>query len=110
MNDLLKQLIALTGGYKTYIAAVGLIALGVYDYTQGDATGGTQHLMQGLGLLGLRHALGTTAGPGDGTPVVPTPAGPGPESPPVVLALTPPPAPAAGPGLNRLRVYDPFPN
>lgn len=61
MNAILSQLLALSGGYKTYVAGVGLIALGVYQLSQADAADGVKSLAQGLGLLGLRHAIATAA-------------------------------------------------
>ena len=44
-------------GYKTIVAAVGLVALGVYQLSQGQLELGFQSLMAGLAALGLRHAI-----------------------------------------------------
>lgn len=43
-------------GYKTYIAAVGLVALGVYQLTQGDLQTGAANVVTGLGLIFNRRA------------------------------------------------------
>jgi hypothetical protein len=43
-------------GKKTYIAAVGLLGLGVFQLTQGDVTG-VQTLLQAAVAAGLRDAV-----------------------------------------------------
>jgi uncharacterized membrane protein YiaA len=50
-------------GYKTYIAALGLVCLGIYQLTQGETESGIKTIAQGLGLLGLRSAISGVAGP-----------------------------------------------
>lgn len=65
MNDLLATLSKLFGatkGYKTYVAAAGLIGLGVYQISTYDADisnvhTGVETILAGLGMLGLRHAI-----------------------------------------------------
>ncbi len=44
-------------GYKTYSAAIGLICLGIYELTQGNYDAGLARIGEGVGLLGLRHAV-----------------------------------------------------
>ena len=48
-------------GSKTNIAAIGLIALGIYELTQGQLEKGIQDVMAGIGLIGLRHAVAKVA-------------------------------------------------
>lgn len=50
MSDFLK-------GYKTYIAAVGLLGLAVYQASQADYFGAVQSLMGALAAFGLRSAI-----------------------------------------------------
>jgi hypothetical protein len=45
-------------GYRTYVAAAGLLGLGIYQITQGQIEAGLASLGQALGLFGLRKALG----------------------------------------------------
>lgn len=44
-------------GYRTYIAAAGLLGLALYQLSQGDATTAFQSLMAALAAFGLRAAL-----------------------------------------------------
>ncbi len=44
-------------GIKTYIAAVGLAAHGIFLITQGDVHGGWLELMGALATFGLRKAI-----------------------------------------------------
>ena len=44
-------------GYKTYIAALGLIGLGIYQLSSGDLATGGHTLLTGLGMFGLRTAM-----------------------------------------------------
>lgn len=46
-------------GYKTYVAAVGLAALAVYQLTQGEVNQAAQSLMQAAVAAGLRSAIAT---------------------------------------------------
>jgi hypothetical protein len=50
-------------GYKTYIAAVGLLALGVYQLTGGDLPTGIHSILAGLAAFGLRSALARPTAP-----------------------------------------------
>lgn len=47
----------LLDGYKTYIAGIGLIALGVYQITQGQIEVGVQSIIAGLGMMAIRNAI-----------------------------------------------------
>ena len=49
-------------GYKTVLAALGLIGLGVYQMSQGEMELGLQSLMAGVTALGLRHAVSKREG------------------------------------------------
>jgi hypothetical protein len=53
MNDLLK----IANGYKTYIAAAGLLAAAWYYYSEGNTAHAMELVGIALGLVGLRHAL-----------------------------------------------------
>ena len=44
-------------GYKTYIAAVGLVGLAVWQFSQGQVELGVQSLLAALAAFGLRRAL-----------------------------------------------------
>jgi hypothetical protein len=44
-------------GYKTVVAGLGFIGLGVYEITQGQAEHGITKIAEGLGLIGIRGAL-----------------------------------------------------
>ena len=74
----LLVIIKFLAGYKTYIAAIGLAALSVYQLTQGEGDQAVQTFLQALVAAGLRSAISTVV-----TPVV-TPA--------VTPAVTPTPA------------------
>lgn len=54
MLDTLKRLL---DGHKTVIAAIGLIGLALYQFSQGQVEPGMQSLLAGLTALGLRHAV-----------------------------------------------------
>ena len=45
---------------KTYLAAVGMIGLAVYDFSTGDSVAGSKALAMGLGLFGIGHKQGAT--------------------------------------------------
>lgn len=45
-------------GYRTYIAAVGLVGLGLYQLSQGQIEAALESFAQALGLFGLRAAIG----------------------------------------------------
>ncbi len=47
-------------GYKTYMAAAGLLVLGVYQVSTGQVISGVQTLFSALAAAGLRSAI---AGP-----------------------------------------------
>lgn len=57
MPDILKWLLDLLPGYKTYLAGVGLIGLGLYQLSQGDIPSAIQSMTAGLGLLFVRRAV-----------------------------------------------------
>jgi hypothetical protein len=44
-------------GYKTYIAAIGLAGLAVYQFSQGQVDTGVQSVLAALAAAGLRHAV-----------------------------------------------------
>jgi hypothetical protein len=50
----------LIDGYKTYIAAIGLVGLAVYQFSQNQFDAGVQSLLAALAAAGLRHAVGKT--------------------------------------------------
>lgn len=45
-------------GYKTYLAAAGLLGLALYQATEGQWEQAAQSFSTALGLLGLRAAIG----------------------------------------------------
>ena len=45
-------------GYKTYIAAVGLVGLAIYQVSQGDITTAVQTALAALAAFGVRSAIG----------------------------------------------------
>lgn len=45
-------------GYRTYIAAAGLVGLGLHQLSQGQVDAALQSFVQALGLFGLRQAIG----------------------------------------------------
>ena len=47
-------------GYKTYIAALGLLGLAIYQASTNDYTEAFQSLMAALAAAGLRSAIATT--------------------------------------------------
>jgi hypothetical protein len=44
-------------GKKTYIAAIGLLCLGVVDIVNGDTPSGVQKIVEALGFAGLRSGI-----------------------------------------------------
>lgn len=48
-------------GYKSVISGVGLVGLGVYQFSQGQYETALQSVMAGLAVLGLRHAIAKSA-------------------------------------------------
>lgn len=44
-------------GWKTYIAAVGLIGLGVYQLSTGAVTEGVASILAGIALIANRRAV-----------------------------------------------------
>lgn len=44
-------------GFKTYVAAIGLVAHGVYQITQGNVDIGVTEVLAGLAAFGLRNAV-----------------------------------------------------
>jgi hypothetical protein len=53
-------LMARLAGYKTYIAALGLLGLGVFQITQGQVNEGLASIGQAFVAAGLRNALPST--------------------------------------------------
>jgi hypothetical protein len=49
-------------GFKTYIAAIGLIGLGLWQLSQGQVEAGFASILSGLAMLGLRQAVGRIGG------------------------------------------------
>jgi hypothetical protein len=49
-------------GWKTYLAAAGLLGLAIYKFSQGDTPGAIQTFLAALAAFGLRHAISTTSG------------------------------------------------
>lgn len=45
-------------GYKTYLAAAGLVGLGIYQLSQGDIQGAIHSFGEALAAFGLRVAIG----------------------------------------------------
>ncbi|MDX2035965.1 MAG: hypothetical protein SFX72_04890 [Isosphaeraceae bacterium] len=50
-------LLQFVNGYKTYIAAVGLLGLAVYELSMGDVTKAAETFLAALAAAGLRHAV-----------------------------------------------------
>ena len=48
---------SLLSGYKTYLAGVGLVGLGVYQVSQGQFATSIQSFLAALATVGLRHAV-----------------------------------------------------
>ncbi len=46
-----------TSGWKTYVAAAGMLLLAVVDIANGNVQDGLAKLVGALGLFGLRHAI-----------------------------------------------------
>lgn len=44
-------------GYKTYLAAAGLLGLALYQFSQGSMDTALQSLMAALAAFGLRQAI-----------------------------------------------------
>jgi hypothetical protein len=55
-------ILALFSGYKTYLAATGLLGLSVYQVSQGQYEMSYQSFMAALTAFGLRHAIAKQAG------------------------------------------------
>jgi hypothetical protein len=54
-------------GYKTYVAAAGLIGLALFQFSSGDYPAAWQSMMAGLAAFGLKHAVSRAV---DAAPVV----------------------------------------
>ncbi len=48
-------------GYKTYLAAAGLIGLAIYQASQGQFEPAVQSVLAALATLGMRHATAKNA-------------------------------------------------
>ena len=44
-------------GYKTYIAAAGLVGLAIYQLSTGDVATAVQSVLAAIGLFGVRNAI-----------------------------------------------------
>lgn len=53
-------------GWKTYLAAAGLLGLAIYQVSQGDYEHAMQSFMASLAAVGLRHAIARTDAPPSG--------------------------------------------
>ena len=51
----------LMGGWKTWVAALGTIALGIVEIANGDAESGITKLVAAFGLIGLGNKLDKAA-------------------------------------------------
>lgn len=49
-------------GYKTYLAAAGLLGLAVYQFSQGQVELAMQSLLGAMAAFGLRQAMNGTQG------------------------------------------------
>jgi len=52
-----REIPKMLSGYKTYIVAIGMIAKGIWQLTEGDFQGGFQTIMEGLGFAAVRHGI-----------------------------------------------------
>jgi len=104
VNEVLKLLLDSTHAYYPYIGGIGLIGRGLWDVSQGDASGAIACISAGLSALGIGHGLFRGAA-GGGPPAATAP--PEPASGPVILPVTPPPtpAPATAPRTCRRTTY-----
>ncbi len=57
----MMAILNLLSGYKTYLAAVGLLGLAVYQASQSQFEPAFQSLLAALAAVGLRHAVAKTA-------------------------------------------------
>jgi hypothetical protein len=55
-------------GYKTYLAAAGLLGLAVYQFSQGQVEAALQSLLAAAAAFGLRQAVQKVAPPNPGSP------------------------------------------
>jgi hypothetical protein len=55
-------ILALLSGYKTYLAAVGLVGLAVYQISQGQIETALQSFLAAVTATGLRHAVAKLPG------------------------------------------------
>lgn len=53
----LSKLLSVGKGYRTYIAAAGLLAMAYVQYKGGDLNGASQSLLGALAVFGLRQAI-----------------------------------------------------
>ncbi len=54
-------MLSFISGYKTYLAAAGLVGLAVYQASQGQIDGAAQSALAALTAVGLRHAVAKNA-------------------------------------------------
>lgn len=64
-------LLNMLAGYKTYLSAIGLVGLGIYQLSTGDIPTGIQSILGAAAAASLKNAIATTA-----VVVAPTPARP----------------------------------
>jgi len=53
--------VSFLNGYKTYLSALGLLGLGVFQLTQGNIPGGIQSLLAAATAASMRHAIAQSA-------------------------------------------------
>lgn len=60
-KNLLEADMNLLNGYKTYIAAAGLMGLALYQFSQGQVEQAVQSFLGALAAFGIRNALRNVA-------------------------------------------------
>lgn len=58
---MLRMAMGFFPGSKSLLAGIGLIGLGAYSISQGHIDNGLASLAQGLGLIGIRAAIGNNS-------------------------------------------------
>lgn len=61
MKDFLTRIIAALEGRKSYLAAVGLVLLGLVQIAYGDMANGAATIAQGFTVVGLRFTIAKAA-------------------------------------------------
>ena len=60
-----------SGGWKTYLAAAGLVGLAIYQLSQGEIQAAIQSFLAALAALGIRHAVGRAESAAAADPFLP---------------------------------------